>query len=376
MGGFRILMTADAVGGVWTYALELAQGLAAQGVHTTLAVLGPPPSAGQRDAAAAVPGLLLQETRLPLDWLADRPDAVEAAGASIATMARLGGVDLVHLNSPALAAGASFPVPVVGACHSCVATWWQAVRGGGLPADFRWRTALLARGYAAVDALIAPTLAFAEATAVAYRLRSRPAVVHNGRGLPAEGEAGALPQADPGGFALTAGRLWDEGKNLAALDRAAARVALPVLAAGPTHGPNGTAVALPHLQLLGNLGPAELRRWLARGPVFVSTARYEPFGLAVLEAAQAGCALVLSDIPSFRELWDGAAVFVSAEDDVAIAAAIDAVATEPGWRMKLGAAARERARRYTAERMTAGVLDIYRRLLGHVGHQAGTEAAA
>ena len=42
------------------------------------------------------------------------------------------------------------------------------------------------------------------------------------------------------------------------------------------------------------------------------TALYEPFGLAVLEAAQAGCALVLSDIPTFRELWDGAALFVAA----------------------------------------------------------------
>ena len=40
-------------------------------------------------------------------------------------------------------------------------------------------------------------------------------------------------------------------------------------------------------------------------------ARYEPFGLAVLEAAQAGMRLVLSDIPSFRELWDGAATFVA-----------------------------------------------------------------
>ncbi len=30
-------------------------------------------------------------------------------------------------------------------------------------------------------------------------------------------------------------------------------------------------------------------------------ARYEPFGLSVLEAALSGCALVLGDIPSLRE---------------------------------------------------------------------------
>jgi hypothetical protein len=43
-----------------------------------------------------------------------------------------------------------------------------------------------------------------------------------------------------------------------------------------------------------------------RSPVGPSV---EPFGLAVLEAAQAGCPLVLSDLPGFRELWDGAALF-------------------------------------------------------------------
>ncbi len=51
----------------------------------------------------------------------------------------------------------------------------------------------------------------------------------------------------------------------------------------------------------------------AAATVFASMARYEPFGLAVLEAAQAGMRLVLSDIPTFRELWDGAAIFVGDE---------------------------------------------------------------
>ena len=52
-------------------------------------------------------------------------------------------------------------------------------------------------------------------------------------------------------------------------------------------------------------------------PIFVSVSRYEPFGLAVLEAAHAGCALVLSDIPTFRELWQGAASFVIAAGSAA-----------------------------------------------------------
>ena len=34
----------------------------------------------------------------------------------------------------------------------------------------------------------------------------------------------------------------------------------------------------------------------------------------MLEAASAGCPLILGDIPTFRELWDGAAVFVAPDD--------------------------------------------------------------
>ena len=60
-------------------------------------------------------------------------------------------------------------------------------------------------------------------------------------------------------------------------------------AAGALRGPHGeTAPELAHLHALGSLHEAEIGRWLASRPVFVSAARYEPFGLGVLEAATAG----------------------------------------------------------------------------------------
>lgn len=354
----RLLMTTDAVGGVWTYALDLARGLAPHGVRTTLAVLGPAPSADQVAAAAAVPGLRLLPTDLPLEWLAEAAMPVEASGRAIAALAAE--ADLVHLNAPGPVAGARFPVPLVVACHSCVATWWHSVRGGPLPEDFRWRAALVERAYRAADLLVAPTAAFATATAQVYRLPAAPMVIHNGRRiLPPS----SPPVSAPAEFAFTAGRLWDEGKNLAVLDRAAARLPFPVLAAGALEGPNGTCARLPHLRALGHLPEAEMARWLAAQPIYVSPARYEPFGLAVLEAAQAGCALVLSDTPGFRELWQDAAAFVPAEDDVALAETVLQVAQDRERRTALGVAARERAERYTVERQVAGMLDAYRRLL-------------
>ena len=360
-------MTADAAGGVWTYALDLAGGLAARGVTTTLAVLGPAPTGAQRARAEAVPGLQLRLTDLPLDWLAEGPEPVLAAAGALAAMAREAGADLVHLNSPAHAAGADFPVPVVAVSHSCTATWWDAVRGGDLPEDFAWRAELLRRGLLAADAVVTPSHAFAEATARRYALPRRPVPVHNGRKpLTAPGAGPEMPDL----FALTAGRLWDSGKGLEALDRVAARMDLPVFAAGPIDGPDGTRAQLRHIRPLGNLGEPALASLLARGPIYVSLALYEPFGLAVTEAAQAGCPLVLSDIPTFRELWDGAALFVPPRDEAAAAAAIARLAASPGDRVRLGSAAKARAARYTVEAMTDATLAVYRGVL-----MQGTAAA-
>jgi glycogen(starch) synthase len=363
----HLLMTADAVGGVWTYALDLAAALAARGTRTTLALLGPGLDAARQAEADAIPGLMLVETGLPLDWLAGSEAEVIEAGRVIAALADQRGADLVQLNSPALAAGARFGVPVLGVCHSCLATWWAAVRGGEMPADFAWRSTLLARGYAACDVLVAPSRAFALATQRAHGLPRPPEVVHNGRrsGSPAEGM---------GDVAFTAGRLWDEGKDLATLDRAASRLGVPVLAAGPLEGPNRARVTLPHLALLGNLDGAAIAAWLARGPIFVSTARYEPFGLAVLEAAQAGCALVLSDIPTFRELWDGAALFVAPGDDAGFAQAINELSRNREQRSSLRVAALRRGRGLTAGRMAGGMAAIQARLLRAVPRE-GSEAA-
>lgn len=370
--GLHVFMTADAVGGVWTYALDLVEGLSVKGVRTTLAVLGPAPQNDQADAAAAIPGCRVVATGLPLDWTAASPAEVEGAGERIAALAVEARPDIVHLNSPALAASGRFPAPVVGVCHSCVATWWEAAASGPLPPDLAWRRDLLARGYGALEALVAPTAAFARATARLYGLRAEPIVIRNGRRPPASPERAV---AEEEAFAFTAGRLWDKGKNIAALDRAAARVRIPVRAVGPLHGPNGDSIVLEHATALGRLSDREVQNHLAQKPVFVSVARYEPFGLAVVEAAQAGCALVLSDIPTFRELWDGTALFVPADDDAAIAAAIEALAGDSALRSRMGAAARARAGRYTVEAMTAGVLALYHSRLAQ-NSAAPQEAAA
>jgi glycosyltransferase involved in cell wall biosynthesis len=221
-------------------------------------------------------------------------------------------------------------------------------------------------GLLAADAVAAPSSAFAQAVAEAYGLPAAPIVVHNGR----THRAGANALSQSGSFAFTAGRLWDEGKNIAALDRAAAGLDIPVTAAGPLVGPNGSRATFGHIEALGDLNDEAMRARLAARPIFVSAALYEPFGLAVLEAAQAGCPLVLSDIATFRELWDGAAVFVPPRDDRGFADAIARLARDEARRSELAEAARARAGRYTVAAMTDGFRRIYGSVLSAPMKQA------
>ncbi|MBV9901127.1 MAG: glycosyltransferase family 4 protein [Alphaproteobacteria bacterium] len=353
----RVLVTADAVGGVWQYSLDLARGLSRLGIATVIAVMGPSPSEEQRTAAGAIPGLKLIDTGLALDWLAEDGAALRAAAHGIAALARDAGVDIVQLNSAALAAEAEFPVPVVVVHHSCVATWWAAVHASPLPRDFAWRTDMVRAGLHAAAVIVTPTSAFGEAVQGFYGLAAAPRTVHNGR-TPLVVRHGALHD-----FVFTAGRLWDEGKNLATVDAAAAGIGVPVRAAGPLKGPNGAEVMFDNLHCLGNLGEEDLARWLSARPVFVSAALYEPFGLSVLEAAAAGCPLILSDIPTFRELWDGVATFIPPKDEAGYIRAISELVGDDFERSVQGHATAERAARFTPDAMAAQMASLYRSLL-------------
>ncbi|CAH2604546.1 Glycosyltransferase family 4 protein [Rhodovastum atsumiense] len=350
----RTLLTGDAVGGVWRYALVLAQGLAERGVETMLAVLGPPPSPQQMDEAAAVPGLRVVPTGLPLDWTAVSEAELRETGAALAGMARRAGVDSVHLHTPALAAEVPWSVPVVAVAHSCVGTWWRAVRGGPMPADLAWRAAAVGRGLAEADMAMAPTRSFALALGREYRPGRRITVIHNGTEPPTP------PPAERCAAVLSAGRLWDEGKNFAALDRVAGQVDFPILAAGPLVGPTGARFTPAHLHWLGVLPQATLAHAMAQATVFCAPSRYEPFGLAVLEAAQSGMALALADIPVFRELWDGAALFFHPDDDAGLAEVLDRLIGRPE---NVAIRARERATRYRADTMVEAVLAAHRDLV-------------
>ncbi|HET8648516.1 MAG TPA: glycosyltransferase family 4 protein [Gemmatimonadales bacterium] len=350
-------MTADTVGGVWTYSIELALSLAAAGTRVALAALGPPATAEQRAAAGAVPGLRLFQGHYRLPWMDDPWDDVRAAGDWLLQLADQLNPDVVHLSEPVLAELPWKP-PTVAVGHSCVLSWWQAVRGEAAPPTWsRYRNRMRA-GFEAAGAVVAPSSAMLAALRFYYGVTDG-CVIPNGR------DPGRFPPGPKDPMVLAAGRLWDPAKNVAALARVAARLAWPVYVAGDQRHPDSGADAGlgDDIRPLGLLPEPRLAHWLARASIYALPARYEPFGLGPLEAALAGCALVLGDIPSLREVWADAAIFVSPNDEAALQSALEALIAYPEYRDAMAARARQRALSYSPKRMAAGYLRLYRALM-------------
>jgi len=349
----RVLMTADTIGGVWTYALALASGLSRLGIEVHLATMGRFPNAAQRAGARRVDGLVLHASDFRLCWMDASGGDLRRAGRWLLRLLRRTRPDLVHLNDFGHG-GLPWPLPVVLVGHSCVLSWWQAVHGCPAPASWNGYRLLVRRALERADAVVAPTGAMGTALTGLYGVRPPVQVIPNG--LPAPRDAVPAPK-EP--LILAAGRLWDQAKNVAALAEVADHLPWPVAVAGEGAGAGGRGA----LRLLGALSPQDLAERYQSASIFALPARYEPFGLAALEAAGRGCALVLGDIPSLREVWDDAALFVPPDDRRRLHAALSALIEDPVLRRRYAARAAERARGYSLRRMTIGYARTYDRLL-------------
>lgn len=349
----RILMTADTVGGVWTYALELCHALARFGVRVELATLGAPLSLAQWAEAGEVPGLSVHESRYQLEWMDDPWEDVRASGEWLLELEARLRPDLIHLNGYCHGA-LPFQAPVLMVAHSCVLSWWEAVNGESAPERYARYREEVARGLRAARCVVAPSAAMLSAAERLYGPFRASRVIANARG------AGSFPPGKKEPFVLAAGRLWDEAKNLSALEAIAPRLPFPVKVAGETQHPGGGVSARTlHVEPLGRLTPSELAEHMGRAAIYALPARYEPFGLSVLEAALAGCALVLGDIPSLREVWGDAALFVHPDDGEGLARALRALMTSPAERERRAELARARALTFTPRRMAEAYLQLY-----------------
>jgi glycogen(starch) synthase len=371
----RVLMTADGVGGVWQYATDLASALGDRGVEVTLAVMGPPLDASQH-AEASRRGITLLESACKLEWMDDPWDDVARSGEWLLSLEATLRPDVVHLNGYCHAR-LDWRAPTIIVAHSCVRSWWRAVRGEAAPSSWERYSEAVASGLRAARLVVAPTEAMRSALDQEYGRCGQVCVIPNGR-QPAATRDDLISHKSE--LILAAGRVWDDAKNIASLCDIAPRLRWPVYVAGDA-GQSGADRLMRDVCYLGRLPSGVLAEWYERAAIYALPARYEPFGLSVLEAAASGCALVLGDIPSLRENWSDAALFVEPGDGAALQAAIESLIDDPERRERLGRRASGRAAGFTLARTADRYVAAYdsvlnRAAVAHAGSLTRRHAAA
>lgn len=355
----RVLMTTRTSGGVWSYARELSRALGHRGVAVTLATQGAPLTAAQWAEVRSVPGLSVEQST----WRVEGPEApleeVEAAGEWLLELEERVRPDAVHLNGFRHGALPWLHRPLVVA-HECALPRWESDSDSdsdsGEPAleqDVRYHWEVT-RGLRAAGHVVAPTAAMLEALVRHHGpLRSASVIPHARR------HEDFPPGSVREPFILATGRLWDEARNLEVLETVAPRLDWPVFVAGDLQHPDGGEVRTRYVRALGWLSRQELSAYMGRASIFVLPARHDSFGPSALEAALAGCALVLGDIPSLREVWEDAAVFVPPDDTDMLARALRKLVSDPVLCSRMSTLARTRALQFSPDRMADAYLGLY-----------------
>lgn len=358
----RILMTCDTVGGVWRYAVDLALGLRRRGLHIVLATIGPAPTAQQRQEARSVATLI--ETDLLLDWMVDGAEMVASVPERLAELCAELSVDAVHLNLASQAAGFPPGLPVFVVSHSCSITWFAAVRGTKPPADWSWRKSINREGFERADHVIVPSRSHGDLVLASYGEIPGLAVIPNASAV-------TTWQSAKDRYIFASGRWWDDGKNGRVLDSAAPMIRWPVIMAG-ANAANGQRLEILNALFRGELPHEHAVALMRRAAIVVSPSLYEPFGLVALEAARSGAALVLADIPTYRELWEGCALFFDPHSAADLAHQVNLLTLDDHFRIHMAERAEKKARRYTVEAQALA----YSRLYATVGKTHPFEAVA
>jgi glycosyltransferase involved in cell wall biosynthesis len=365
----HILITTDTLGGLWTYTRELVTGLVTRGIRVTLVSFGDIPMPEQTAWMDKLSGLEYRPTAFRLAWMEEGERDYAEASAFLASMVKELRPDLLHANH--LYYG-SLPVavPRVVVAHDDLISWWKSVHGRE-PKDSRWlrwyREAMM-RGVAEATSVVAPSQWMLANIVDCYGPPRFGQVIYNGRN-----PVFFNPYVCKENTVLAVGRMLDAGKQVHLLTEHAHP--LPVCIVGselpmiapkiPLRADVKLAVDELRLAFRGRQTESQLRMLYSRASIYAATSRYEPSGMAALEAAFSRCAILANDIPSFREIWGDDAIYFRANDADSLAEVIHQLSAKQDLCRGYGNRAFQRAReRYTANRMTDEYLQCYSALLG------------
>lgn len=351
----RILMTCTGDRASWSHALELGACLGRCGLDVALATLGEPPSQGQLEEALRLPNLQVFPGRFATDWQDDGWDEVERAGEWLLHLEEHLEPDVVHLHAYPYGA-LPFTAPRLLEGHQCPVCRSRALSGEVASLAWeRYRQAVV-RAFREARMVVAPSAAALHELTAAFGPLPACRVIPPGRS-----PRRFLPGTKDD-LILSAGCFGDAARDLPALAEVAREVAWPVAVLVDGASDDEARASRP-VRLVQGSSPDRMAAWYGRASVFALPCRYDPSGLSALEAGLAGCALVLGDVPSLRETWEGAALFVTPGDPEDLRRALDLLISEPKGLRGLAQRARTRALLLSPERRAAAFLEAYADLL-------------
>jgi glycogen synthase len=351
----RLLITTDTIGGVWTFSLELVRGLLGRGCAVALVSLGRKPSPTQQAACDTLTERFGQSffytpSDTPLEWLDTNGLAFIEAAPLLAQIARQFQPDLLHSNQFCFGA-LELPIPKVVTAHSDVLSWAQCC--GTILAPSPWLhqyVSLVRSGLSGATSVVAPTRWMMQSLAKLYTLPQTQVVISNGRSILGSNERMRTLQA------VSAGRVWDPAKGLSLL--ADVQSAIPIFVAGEVErGSSVISSPSPFVTLLGAMTQQRLLRLFRESAIYLCTSIYEPFGLAPLEAALCGCAVLARDIPSLREVWQDEALYFS--DAPSLSQLLYRLQHSPEALDELQVRSSQRAQHFTRDRMVERYLALF-----------------
>jgi glycosyltransferase involved in cell wall biosynthesis len=341
----KILMTADTIGGVWTYAIDLCAALEKYPVEIHLVTFGSYLTKHQQDKVKELGNVVIYESGYKLEWMDEPWDEIEKACLWVKDIFDDINPDLIHFNNYGQA-HKDWKVPTIVVAHSCVLSWWRAVKNEEAPPEWERYRNVVSQALMKADIVVSPTWSFLAELENIYGSFIHKKVIQNGRKYP------KFTHGKKENIVLSAGRVWDEAKNISSLIKMSGFLDWPVFIAGEKNHPvTNKIIRTENIHYLGHLSDNELYEWMQKASIYALPAHYEPFGLSILEAAHAGCALVLGNIGTLRELWDGSALFVDNNKPDEVAAALDKLIHDDILRTKYASKAKERSYQYGLENM-------------------------
>ena len=351
----RVLMTVDAVGGVWTYSCELARQFKEKNIQVVFVLMGPRLDDAQKKMLSDLDNVEIIESKYKLEWMDDPWNHIDEAGEWLLELEILFHPDIVHLNGFAHAAMA-WHAPVLVVAHSCVCSWYDNVLNSQIPVSMKEYKKRVSEGLRCAECVVAPSNAMLQSLYKHYGQIAPSTVIYNGNRK--KSTVTSLKET----FVLTCGRIWDDAKNIVAIANLASELQWSVYAAGEG---DLEGRDYDNFKILGKLAPPALAALMVKAPIFALPSKYEPFGLSILEAASSGCALVLGDIPSLREIWQDAALFVNPNDRVEIRDTIQECIRKPSLRNEYAKRARKRSENFNSETMAENYLRVYQAMMAH-----------